>query len=74
MYYLTHLDEQGHKLIDFGNNYEPLAAQVSDRKNKNAACKAFIFNDKALRAAFLVDGFGIAQLDEGNYLIPLADL
>ena len=74
MFYLVMQCEKGPRLVDFSDTANDLLRRVPVLLNENAASVPVVYDDKAMRAAFLVDGFGIVALEDGNYLVSLDDL
>lgn len=70
MFYLVAQTEDGHRLVDYEKGIRPLIPVMSDLLKENPAATYVIFNDKTLRAGFLVDGFGIPAQEDG-LLVPL---
>lgn len=74
MFYLITQSQNGHRLVDFSDRTEDLLPQVSNLANDNAASLPVIYDEKAMRAAYLVDGFGIIAQENDGYLVLLDDL
>lgn len=74
MFYLIVQSQNGHRLVDFSDKTEDLFPQIENLQDENAASVPVIFDDKALRAAYLVDGFGIVAQESDGYLVLLDDL
>jgi len=73
MYYLIVDDGKGFKLIDVSDRQSDLFSLIADAQEENPASQPVIIDDKALRAGFLVDGFGNVAL-ESKYLVSLDSL
>lgn len=73
MYYLIVDDGKGFKLVDVSDRQSDLFPLIADAQDENPASQPVILDDKALRAGFLVDGFGNVALDK-NYLVSLDSL
>lgn len=71
MFYLIVEDTKGFKLVDCSDRQNCLFARLTEIQNENPASQPVVIDSKALRAGFLVDGFGNAALDPGNYLVSL---
>lgn len=74
MFYLVTQSENGHRLIDFSDHTADLMKQVANLLNDEAAGVPVIFNDQTLRAAYMVDAFGIVVQENDGYLVQLTDL
>lgn len=74
MFYLVMQCAKGPRLIDVSDTANDLIQKVPKYLNENAASEPVVYDEKAMRAAFLVDGFGIVALENEDYLISLDDL
>jgi hypothetical protein len=74
MFYLVTESQKGYKLIGLSDRQLDLTAQIPALLDKNPASSPVVYDDKALRAGFLVDGFGIVAQEGDGYLVPLDDL
>jgi hypothetical protein len=74
MFYLVMQSEHGHRLIDFSDRTADLMKQITELLKDEAAGVPVIFNDESLRAAYMVDDFGIVVQENDGYLVQLTDL
>jgi hypothetical protein len=74
MFYLVVEDAKGFKLVDYSDQQSYLFTRLADVQNENPASQPVILDDRALRAGFLVDGFGNVELENRNYLVSLDSL
>lgn len=74
MFYLVTQCEVGLKLVGCSDHMKDLTQRIPELLNENAASMPVVMDDKAMRAAFLVDGYGIVALDSGDLLVPLNEL
>ncbi|MNC68408.1 hypothetical protein D3C75_1189960 [compost metagenome] len=75
MFYLVAKTDKGlFELVDFSESQKNLLPQLTELQNENPASQPVVYDDKALRAGFLVDGFCIVALENQKYLIPLDEL
>lgn len=74
MFYLVVQSEKGHKLVDFSDHAKDILPRIPELLEENPASMPYVMDDKAMRAGFLVDGFGIVALDSGDMLVPLSEL
>lgn len=74
MFYLVTQSQNGHRLVDFSDKMDELLPQIDPLLSQNAAALPVIYDEKAMRAAFLVDGFGIIAQEGDGYLVSLDDL
>lgn len=73
MFYLVTQAQEGYKLVDLAMKVGDLTPRIQSLLNENAAAFPAIYDEKAMRAAFLVDGFGVVA-EEAGFLISLDDL
>jgi hypothetical protein len=74
MFYLIVDDGKGFRLVDFSDRQSDLFPLIEDAQDENPASQPVILDDKALRAGFLVDGFGNVVTEGRNYLVSLDSL
>ena len=74
MFYLVMQSEVGPRLIACSDHSKDLFERIPKLLNENAASMPVVMDDKAMRAAILVDGFGIVAIESGDHLVPLEEL
>lgn len=73
MHFLVDAGQQGHKLIDYGEEVLRLKQAMLDFLNRNVGSHPMILNEQMAQDVYLCDDYGIPVADDG-FLIKLDDL